>query len=178
MVAFMAFATIWGACKKEGVSSSVRKFDMSIDKIPVTIPVSAATGSMATITTFQHRLNLDSLVRSIRSTYTRANLKSLTLRSCVMTIKDETIANSLGNFSMLQADCVAPDNRLYPLASVVAIKDTVLFSVTLTKGVSQELGSMFPKDTITYVLSGNLRKALTANLTADARLIYDVTVSE
>jgi hypothetical protein len=167
------------ACKKKNsVEKSGRKLDLVIDKIPVSISTLAITGPRENIATIKHRLNIDSLVKSINSNYTKTNLRSITLRSCTISIEDETVANSLGNFSLLNMKSLSADNKLFDIAVANDIKDTAVFSVTLLKSSSQELANFFIKDSISYQLSGTLRKALSKNMNVDAQIIYDINISE
>lgn len=171
----------WSLCsckKKSGVEKSGQKFDIVIDKIPLNISTLVITGPRENIATMKHRLNIDSLVKSINSKYSTANLRSITLRSCKISIEDETVSNSLGNFSLLKIESLSADNKLFEVATANDIKDTLVYSVTLLKSSSQELGNFFIKDSISFQLSGTLRKALSKNMNANAQIIYDVNLSE
>lgn len=169
----------FAACKKKSSTvKSERKFDFVLDKIPVEVPAMAITGQKDNFVSFKHRLNLDSLVKTINTNYTKANLTSLTLRSCTISTTNETVSNSLGNFSILNLEAIALDKKITSLAIAKDIKDTVVYTITLNKNSTTELASFFNKDTISYQFSGNLRKAINKTLSTDAQLIYDVSVSE
>lgn len=163
------------ACKKKsGIEKSVRKFDLTIEKVPYVVLPTAATST----TILKHKLNIDSLVKSVNGNYTRKNLSSLTLRSCRLTIVDETLANSLGNFSKINIGSISTDSKITSIGILSDIKDTAVFTVTVPKNTSPELVAFFNNDTISYHISGNLRKAITDTLIGDAQFIYDITVSE
>lgn len=180
ILAIAAIASVQTGCKKDSGKNS-HQFDLVSDKMPVNIPASADTGSNQTISLLRHRLDLDSLVKSVNSSYTvGGNLKSLTLYFTELVTEDEHINNSLGNFSLISLEHVSDNGQATVLATTAGslIRDTLIYAMRIPGSASLEIAGLFRNDTLNCRLSGKLRKALSYKLTADAQIHYKATVSE
>jgi hypothetical protein len=160
------------SCSK--LASKLLNFNLSMqtETINVDVPPTGGSISVGPMTT---NYNVDSFVRaSTAGQLGAANISSVKLTSCVITINNPSIANNFGNFESCSASFYSnTDTNPY---TVNIANNPNSYATTLNLPVDQTELASYIGNQFTYSLAGKLRRPTTTTLHCTVTFTYSVNV--
>jgi hypothetical protein len=173
IAAVFVVITTLQSCSK--LAQKLLNFDLSMQTQTVNVDVPPAQGNIAVgpITTYY---NVDSFVRaSTGGQLGAANISSVKITSCVITINNPNFANNFANFKSASASFYSnTDTNPYTLSNP---SNPDQYAPTLTLPVDQTELSSYIGNQFTYSLSGSMRRPTTTTLHCTVTFTYSVKVS-
>jgi len=159
------------SCTKIG---QLLHFDLSMQTQSVTVDIPPASGVISVgpvVTSY----NVDSFIKaSTAGQLGVANIKSVKMSSCVMTINNPTPQNNFANFESASATAFSnTDTNPYTI-SITNNPNT--YASTLNLPVDQTELSPYLGSQFTYSFTGKLRRATTAKMNVTITFTYSVSV--
>lgn len=150
--------------------------DMSSANVEFTIPIITAAGSSSFGQT-NIPVNIDSLIKANNAELAVGNIKSVKLKSCVVTMVDGDAANNFSALESCQASFFS-NTKTTPVtvASVSGNPDVEAYTLNLPVNTSIDLKDYFSASSFTYSLSGNARKTTSKEIHCTATIRYTLNV--
>jgi hypothetical protein len=162
------------SCKRK--DNADRKTEIVYSKIPVEIPIQSKTGENMNLSNFRHKLNIDSVLKSINLNPQNNTVASISFLSCKLYLPDDDINNSLSNFSSMNIGTFKnADNKNYLYGGLSDIADTQTFSLFIPQNKNVK-NLITENDTVSYRLEAQVRKATTRALNCEAELSYELII--
>jgi hypothetical protein len=158
--------------------AQIMNYDLAMQSssVTVSIPPESVKGITETFGTGTANYNVDSFIRaSTLGTLGIANIASVKLLSCVLTLQNATPGNNFDNLASVSASFTTGDVAPYE----IGITDNpAIYSTTLTIPVDStaELKSYLTGSQFTYTLKGMLRKAVTDTMKCTIQFTYSIKV--
>lgn len=166
------------SCNKGTVNTSEQKVAVTHQNISFQIPINNFTGDNDSITSFYHKMNMDSFVKSFGS-YDTSHIRSVKLTSCFITFNNGDSNNNVRNFHSQNIGITSGSNsRIYRIATFTDIVDTNKYDIQIPSYFDPNLASYFKDDSVRYRLYGNFRRPTTKDLECTANLSFDLILKK
>lgn len=169
-------ATIFStqSCTKGTTDTTEKKVKLINGNLSLTIPMIMGSGDNDSITSFYHKMNMDSFVKSYGK-YDTSSIRSVKLQSCTLRIIDGDTANNIRNFHTTNIGLTSGSNRnLFRIAAFTDIVDTNAYTISIPSSYDPNLASYFKADSVRYRLYGNFRRGTKKDLNCVADLNFEV----
>ncbi len=151
--------------------------DMHSGSVTVVIPPASNTSSETTIGAGANNINVDSFVKAhTAGLLGAANILSVKLTSCTMTLENGNTNNSFANLQSCSAS-FASNTEVSPYkTSLVSNPDVFSTSISLPVDTAAELKNYLLGNQYNYTLGGKLRRATTDTLKCTINFHYRLRV--
>ena len=167
------------SCNKGKTNTTEKTQELITGNLSFEIPIHPSNGESDSLTSFFYKVNMDSLVKSYDAKYDTSSIRSVQLRSCVLTFPDNTTTDNFRNFHTTIIGVTSGTNKyLTRIAAKVDIVDTAAYVLNLNKEYEPNLASYFKADSVCYRLFGNFRRGTTMPLNCNATITYDMVLSK
>lgn len=168
---FALLAIVNTSCNKikEAVKANI---ELSYADIEFTIPQITATGP-ATLASKDVYLNVDSIIKANNSKLSTSYIRSVYIKSCVVTMVDGDANNNFSALESCKVDFSSNVNtNLYSLAEITGNPDVEAYTLEIPVNSSVNLKDYFNATTFSYFLSGNARKTTSKDIMCKATIRY------
>lgn len=164
------------SCTKGTTDSTEKKVNLNTSNLSFTIPMIMGSGDNDSITSFYHKMNMDSFVKSYGK-YDTGSIRSVKLQSCTLRITDGDTANNMRNFHTSNIGLTSGSNRnLFRIAAFTDIVDTNAYTINIPSSYDPNLATYFKADSVRYRLYGNFRRGTKKDLKCVADLNFEVVL--
>lgn len=167
------------SCNKGKVNSSESTHEIITGNLSFEIPALPTNGEYDSIIAFSFKTNMDSIIKGFSSKYDFNSIRTVNLRSCMLTLTDKDNNNNFRNFHTVNIGISSKSNPIfYRIAAATDIVDTTAYFLNVPTLYNPNLASYFRNDSIAYRLYGNMRRPTTKALRCNATLTYDMTLRD
>ena len=161
------------SCKKLKNAAKIN-IELSYANIDFTIPTITAAGP-ATLMAKDVYLNVDSLIKANNGALSAGNIKSVTVKSCVITMIDGDANNNFSALQSAKADFKSNVNsNWYTIAEITNNPDVEDYEIEIPVNSSINLKDYFNATTFSYTIYGEARKATTHPIQCKATIKYNL----
>ncbi len=154
---------------KEAVKADI---NLTYSDVEFTIPQITAAGP-ATLSSKDVYLNIDSIIKASNTKLSAGNIRSVTIKSCVVNMIDGDAANNFSALESCKVDFSSNVNtQLYSLAEITNNPDTEAYTLEIPVNSSINLKDYFNATTFSYTLAGNARKTTSKEIKCKATIKY------
>ncbi len=172
LVAIVGIMSMLQSCNK---ALQNLHFNLGMQTQTVTVTIPPASGNVA-IGPITSSYNVDSFIRaSTGQQLGIANISSVKLASCVITINNSSLANNFANFQSCDASIFTNTNSTPITMSIANNPDASANTLSLPVDGNQELKSYIGTQ-FTYNFSGTLRRPTTDTLNCTITVNYNLIV--
>lgn len=166
------------SCNKGTTNATEKKVTLNNSNLSLTVPMIMGSGDNDSITSFYHKMNMDSFVKSYGQ-YDTSNIRSVKLQSCTLRITDGDTANNIRNFHTTNIGLTSGSNRnLFRIAAFTDIVDTNAYTITIPSSYDPNLATYYKADSVRYRLYGNFRRGTKKELTCIADFNFEVILKK
>lgn len=167
------------SCNKGQANNTESTQQLITGNLSFDLPVFVKNGEYDSITAFMYKVNMDSFVKSFNSKYDTSSIRSVQLRSCILTMTNGDVTNNFRNFHTTNIGITSGTNgHIYRIAAATDIQDTAAYFLNVPKSYEPNLATYFKSDSICYRFYGNIRRATTLPINCRATLTYDMVLSK
>ena len=150
-------------------------FNLGMQTQTVTVKIPPTSGSIS-IGPLSNSYNVDSFIKANTGQQLGvANISSVKLSSCVLTLNNSSLANNFANFQSCSASFYTNTNSTPVSISIADNPDVSASTLSLPVDANLELKS-YIGDQFTYNFAGSLRRPTTDTLVCTIAVTYNVIV--
>lgn len=121
-------------------------------------------------------INLDSLIKDKNASLGIKNIKSVKVKSCVITLGNSTDLDNFGALKSCKAELSSNGGDWITFAEIANNPDAVSNTLTLPINSNVELKSYFTQNSFSYRISASSRRATSTVLNATAKIKFNLEV--
>lgn len=177
-IAIVATLFALPSCTKGTMDTTEKKVKLNHSNLSLRIPMIMGSGDNDSVTSFYHKMNMDSFVKSYGK-YDTSSIRSVKLQSCTLRITDGDTANNMRNFHTTNIGLTSGSNRnIFRIAAFTDIVDTNAYTITIPTSYDPNLASFYKADSVRYRLYGNFRRGTKKDLNCVADLKFEVLLKK
>ena len=182
LIPSLAIATILASvlllqsCTKMG---NLLQYNLALQSgsVTVAIPPMSNTGSMASVDAGSNTINIDSFIKAHTAGLLGvANIQSVKLTSCTITVQNGSSANNFANFESCSASFSSNAEITPYQVNISDNPDVYSTSLTMPVDTTTELKNYLVGNQFNYSVGGKLRRSTTDTLNCTIQFQFNVRV--
>jgi hypothetical protein len=171
LIASIALGTLFTSCNK---LKDLVNVNIPLQTADVNFIIQPQAAGTQTLAGFAVAINIDSLLKAENSSLGISNIKKVKITGCKLVLLNSTANDHFGAFSALEVSLASNTNTNFKsIAAISSNPDAV--AATLNIPVSDtDLKDYFNSTSLSYIISGTVRRATTTTLNCKATLSFDI----
>ena len=172
----IALVSMLQSCTKIG---NALQYDLALQSgsVTVAIPPMANAGSSASVDAGSNTINIDSFIKAHTAGLLGvANIQSVKLTSCTVTVQNGNAANNFANFESCNAAFSSNAEVIPYQISIADNPDAFATSLTMPVDTTTELKSYLVGNQFNYSVGGKLRRSTTDTLNCTIQFQFNIRV--